>query len=197
MVDGVSPPLRQSTFGPTALATPANAVTLLRLLATPILIAMVATGGPGWAPFAVAFAVVATDGVDGYIARRQGATRSGAFLDPLADKAVVLGTLVTLSIRGVIPWIPVVLITLREISMQVYRSLMGKRGVSIPARTSAKVKTFVQDGVVGLCLLPEMVHHHGYLQIALWLAVALTLLTGVQYVFDGRRALHVTGEPAK
>ena len=66
---------------------------MARLLATPVLVAMIVVHGPGWAPFGVALAIGLTDGVDGWLARRQGTTRSGAFLDPLADKAAVVGAL--------------------------------------------------------------------------------------------------------
>jgi CDP-diacylglycerol---glycerol-3-phosphate 3-phosphatidyltransferase len=178
---------RPSTFGPSAVATPANAMTLARLLATPVLILLIGASGPGWGPFIVVFAVAVTDGADGWIARRQGVTRSGAFLDPLADKAVVLGALFALAARGELAWLPVGLIAAREASMSIYRSVAGRRGVSIPARLPAKMKTVVQDVVVGLCLLPGVSDHRGALSVALWLAVALTLGTGVQYLIDGRR----------
>lgn len=72
--------------------------------------------------------------------------------------------------------------------MSVYRAYMSRRSVSIPARKSAKAKTVVQDLVLGLCLLPPMIHHHGALEIAVWFATALTLVTGLQYLLDGRRA---------
>jgi CDP-diacylglycerol--glycerol-3-phosphate 3-phosphatidyltransferase len=174
-------------FGPTAVLTPANVITILRLAATPLLVAMVAISGATWAAVVVAFCVCSTDGLDGWIARRQGATTSGAFLDPLADKAVVLGTFLVLAARGEIEWAPVVLIGLREVSMSAYRSFMSRRSVSIPARKSAKVKTLVQDLTLGLCLLPPMLHHGTVLQAAVWFAAALTVLTGFQYLLDGRR----------
>ena len=53
---------------------------------------------------------VATDGLDGILARRYGTTRSGAFLDPLADKVLVLGAMFALVGRGVFPLMPVVII---------------------------------------------------------------------------------------
>jgi CDP-diacylglycerol--glycerol-3-phosphate 3-phosphatidyltransferase len=168
--------------------TPANALTLGRLLVTPVLIGIVAASGPGWLPFGLALAVGATDVADGWIARRQGVTRSGAFLDPLADKVAVVGVLCAVAARGEVPWLPVGLVAARELLMQVYRSVMGRRGVSIPARRSAKVKTLVQGIAALLAITPSLSAHHTVLQVVLWVAVALTLASGVQYVIDGRRA---------
>jgi CDP-diacylglycerol---glycerol-3-phosphate 3-phosphatidyltransferase len=184
---------RQTTFGPTALATPANAVTIARLLAAPVFVVMIVVWGATWFNLVVGFLVAASDGLDGYIARRQGTTRSGAFLDPLADKAVVLGALITLAVEGNLPWWPVVIISVREVGMQLYRSWAGRRGVSIPARNSAKLKTFVQDLAVGACLAPPLARHHSVGLTVVWVAAALTVITGVQYVTDGRRAFREAG----
>jgi CDP-diacylglycerol---glycerol-3-phosphate 3-phosphatidyltransferase len=184
---------RAMTFGPTALATPANAVTVARLLAAPVFVIMIVVWGATWFNLAVGFIVAASDGLDGYIARRQGTTRSGAFLDPLADKALVLGALVTLASEGVLPWLPVVLIAIREVGMQLYRSWAARRGVSIPARNSAKLKTFVQDLAVGTCLAPPLVHHHDVQLTVIWIAAALTIVTGGQYLADGRQAFKEAG----
>ncbi len=189
------PLVRASTFGPSALATPANAVTFSRLLAAPVVVVMVAVWGPTYAAFLVGFAVAATDGLDGWIARRQGVTSSGAFLDPLADKAVVLGALAVVAARAEVSWVPVLLIAAREVAMQGYRTVLGRRGISVPARISAKVKTLVQDVAGGMCLLPPAVHHHALLAGVLWLAVAFTLVTGAQYLVDSRRA-HRSSVPA-
>ena len=176
-------------FGPSALVTPANAVTVARLLAAPVYVLMLVAWGASWINVVVGFCLAASDGVDGYMARRHGTTRSGAFLDPLADKAVVLGALITLAAQGHLPWVPVVLITAREIGMQAYRSWVGRRGVSIPARNTAKVKTFVQDLAVGVCIIPPLAHQHGLQLVMIWLACALTLYTGAEYLLDGRRAM--------
>jgi CDP-diacylglycerol--glycerol-3-phosphate 3-phosphatidyltransferase len=185
------------TFGPSALATPANALTLARLLAAPVIVAIVAASGPGWLPFALVAVVGFSDGADGWIARRQGTTSSGAFLDPLADKAVVLGALSAIAARGEISWIPVAIIGAREIAMSVYRSVAGRKGVSVPARNLAKLKTFVQDAAVGLSVMPVLATHHLVLAVLVWAAAALTLASGVQYLFDGiaasRKARSVDG----
>jgi len=188
--------VKRFTFGPTALATPANAVTVARLLAAPVFVAMIVVWGATWFNVAAGLVVAGSDGLDGIIARRHGTTRSGAFLDPLADKAVVLGAFGALAYLGRLPWLPVILMAVREVGMQVYRSWAGRRGVSIPARTSAKVKTLVQDLAVGTCIIPPLVHlhHHDALQLTVvWIATALTLGTGVQYLLDGRRAFREAG----
>jgi len=114
----------------------------------------------------------------------------GAFLDPLADKVVVLSSLFALAAEGHLPWIPILLIAAREVYMSVYRSFAGRQGVSIPARNSAKLKTLVQDFSIAFCVLPPTAHLHGLQLATIWLACALTLFTGAQYYFDGRRALH-------
>jgi CDP-diacylglycerol---glycerol-3-phosphate 3-phosphatidyltransferase len=181
---------RPSTFGPSALATPANAITLARLLATPVLIALVAVRGPGWPQVLLGAAIGFSDLLDGFIARRQGTTSSGAFLDPLVDKVVVVGVLAALAARGEVGWLPVVLIGARELSMSIYRWAMARRGVSIPARRSAKVKTLVQALALFLCLAPPTSTHHLLVTSAVWVAVTFTLVTGVQYVADGRHAAH-------
>ena len=146
-------------------------MTIGRLLATPVLVRMVAVWGSTWAAVVVAFCVCSTDGLDGWIARRQGATTSGAFLDPLADKAVVARH-VTPSLRPEArsPGARSRSSPLREISMSVYRAVMS-RGARLDPRTpSAKWKTVVQDLVLGLCLLAADGHHHGALEVAVWFA---------------------------
>ncbi len=182
---------RQSTFGPSALATAANAVTVGRILATPLLVALVLHTGPStWLLAAVWVVCASTDGVDGWVARKQGTTRSGAFLDPLADKFLVLGVLASLADIGEISWIPVVLIGFREVAMSLYRMHAGRRGVSIPARNTAKIKTFLQDIVVCLALLPPVgLHHAVVVRAVLWVAVGITLYTGLEYLVDGRRLM--------
>ena len=172
------------SFGPSALATPANAVTIIRLLIAPVLFAMVASDGASWAAVAFWIALASTDGLDGWIARRQGTTRSGAFLDPLADKVLVLGAMWALVGIDAFWWVPVALIALREIGISVYRSWEGRRGISVPARQWAKVKTVVQDFAVGFALLPATADRPGVATTVLWIAVALTLVTGAQYLLD-------------
>lgn len=177
-----------SSFGPSALLTPANAITIARLLLTPIWLLVVVNQGPSWPAFGLGFVLAATDGFDGWIARKQGTTRSGAFLDPLADKFLVVGGLWALVVQGAFWWLPVALITLREATISLYRSWAGRRGISIPARWWAKVKTVVQELAIGAALLPVTEEHEIVRNTMLWVAVVLTLVTGAQYLLDGRKA---------
>ena len=177
-----------SSFGPSALATPANAITIARLLLTPIWLLVVIDRGPSWPAFLLGFVLAATDGFDGWLARKQGTTRSGAFLDPLADKFLVVGGLVALVVQGAFWWFPVALVAGREAIISAYRSWMGRRGVSIPARWWAKVKTVTQELSIGAALLPITQDHEIVRNTMLWIAVALTLVTGAQYLIDGRKA---------
>ncbi|HLG67187.1 MAG TPA: CDP-alcohol phosphatidyltransferase family protein [Acidimicrobiales bacterium] len=178
-----------STFGPSALATPANALTVARLLAAPVFIGLVLAQGPTWTTVAVGTVAAGSDGLDGWLARRQGATRSGAFLDPLADKFLVLGALLALAADGRAPWLPVALMATREVAMSMYRSWAARQGLSVPARRSAKAKTLAQELAIASFLLPPVAHDHVLQVVAIWFATALTIVSGIQYLVDGRRAL--------
>ena len=179
--------LTRAGFGPSALATPANAVTIARLLATPLMVLLIVRSGPSWPAVVAWFVLSSTDGLDGYLARRQGTTRSGAFLDPLADKICVLAAMATLVAVDRWWWPAVALIAAREAVQTVWRVRLGRRGISIPATRWAKVKTLLQDLAVGGALLPWTAGHQGLVQTVLWLAVLLTVVTGVQYLMEGRR----------
>jgi len=126
-------------FGETAILTPANAITVGRLLLTPVFIWMIVHWGATWATAGVGSLVAFSDGFDGIVARRMGSTRSGAFLDPLIDKIVVLGCMITLVALHHMWWLPVAIIAARELWMSWYRTVASKRGVSIPARKTAKI----------------------------------------------------------
>lgn len=175
-------------FESSALATPANAITVVRILAAPVMLLLIVDLKVSWVAAAAWLAVASTDFLDGWVARRQGATTSGAFLDPLADKVLVIGALASLAAIGLIVWLPVVLIAGREALISAYRSVVARRGVSVPARPMAKLKTAAQDSAVGLILLPATGLHHLWIgQTVLWVSVGLALVSGAQYLLDSRR----------
>lgn len=180
--------VRTGTFGPSALLTPANVVTMGRLLVAPFLLAVIVRDGATYPALLGWIVLSCTDGVDGYLARRQGTTRSGAFLDPLADKVLVIGAMVALVVVDLFWWLPVALVAAREVVISLYRTWVGRRGVSVPARTWAKVKTVVQDIAVGFALLPATADDRTPANAFLWAGVALALVTGAQYLLDGRKA---------
>ncbi|MCB1251037.1 MAG: CDP-alcohol phosphatidyltransferase family protein [Acidimicrobiales bacterium] len=176
------------TYGPSALATPANFVTVFRLLVSPFLFAMIVSEGTGWGLFALWVVLAGTDGIDGWIARRYGTTRSGAFLDPLADKVLILGAMCSLAVIGRFSWVPVVLIGIRELGISLYRVYWGRRGLAVPARGSAKAKTLVQAFAVGAALIPWGNDLPWVADVSLWVSVVLALVSGAQYLIDGARA---------
>lgn len=170
------------------MASIANAITAGRLLLSPLMFWLIPNHDRGsWIAFAFWFVLCASDGVDGYIARRRGPTSSGAFLDPLADKVLVLGAMFVLVGQGTFWWVPVVIITVREFAISVYRSFIGARGVSMPASKAAKYKTLAQQLAVGFALLPLTALDATWLWKGfLWLAVVLTLYSGTQYFVAAR-----------
>ncbi len=184
-----------SRYGASALATPANAITIARMaLAIPFL-AFVAGGGASYWAVLAWFLLTASDGIDGHLARKHGTTRSGAFLDPLADKVLVLGAGWSLVVSGAFWWVPVALITIRELGISVFRSMYARRGIAVPARYSAKVKTVVQELAVAFALLPPVAEHAEWVHVVvLWIAVVLTIGTGISYITDGSRSLSRTGD---
>ena len=180
------------TYGPTALATPANFVTVARILSTPVFILLIATGEPSWVTFAVGFAIGMSDFADGWLARRQGATRSGAFLDPLADKVLVLGGMFALVANRQFHWLPVGVIAFRELAISAYRSRAGRKGISVPATKMAKWKTFTQLWSIGFAVMPPVANSAQWIATsAVWVALVLTIQTGFSYMVGARKLAQI------
>ena len=182
-----------STFGPSALATPANAISIVRLLVTVPFLMLIAETPLSYAATLLWVVLCVSDGIDGWVARKQGTTRSGAFLDPLADKVLVLGAMWALVASDRFAVVPVTLITIRELGIQGFRSYWGRLGLAVPATQGAKVKTVVQEVAVGLALVPAFERQLWVADSVLWVAVLLTVVTGWQYFADGRRATRAGG----
>jgi len=175
---------------PWRLRTAANGVTAARIAATPVLVPIVLRATPSWAALLFWLALAFSDFADGWLARRRGPSASGAFLDPLADKFLVLGALVAMATLGKFTWVPVALLAGREVVITGYRVLVAKNGVSVPARKVAKAKTLVEFLTVALVLVPvtwpsQLTVSH----LALWLAVVLAWASAAQYLMDSRAAV--------
>jgi CDP-diacylglycerol--glycerol-3-phosphate 3-phosphatidyltransferase len=177
--------VRVRRFGEGAIATRANAVTITRLLLAGPTLALIYAKGASWTTVVLWFVLSCTDGLDGWIARRDGTTRSGAFLDPLADKVLVLGGFVALGLRGDFVWIAVVLVAAREFGISAYRSLASRRGISLPARQLGKWKATLQYFAVGFVLFPPTADAIGFQQVVLWTAVGITILSALDILRRG------------
>ena len=178
-----------------------NLLTLSRILAVPILVFLLWRPAPlDYAITFVLYCVVGiTDYFDGYLARAQGRiSRLGQFLDPIADKIMVGAVLVMLiSSRKANPMpeiaglhiIPALVILLREIIVSGLREFLAELRVSIPVSALAKWKTAFQMIALGALILggavPEMPWVHMVGIVCLWLAAALTLVTGYDYLRIG------------
>ncbi len=185
--------LSMSFLGRSRWARAANGLTVARSLSAPVLGLLVLVRNPWWLTFFLGLLAGFTDYVDGKLARRATPTKLGAFLDPLADKLVVLAGAWALVAIGRFGWIPVMLITIREVGIQLYRSYWSRRGLSIPARPSAKYKTLVQSLALLAAVFPPLESQPWVADWLLWLAVAFTLVSGAQYLIDGRDALRTGG----
>ena len=172
-----------------AIATWANVVTVTRVLASPFLFAILPSDSRGsWVAFVVWVVLCMSDLVDGKLARRHGVTKSGAFLDPLADKILILGAMFTLVSRGIFWLLPVSIIAAREILISGYRVAVGAKGVSVPASKLAKWKTLFQQLAVGFAIAPMTTSDATWLWISLlWASVVLTVITGAQYAYHAVR----------
>ena len=173
-------------YGPGALLTPANLITVLRLVLSPVLLVMIVKEPTSWAAVGFWTILAFTDGIDGYLARRHGTTRSGAFLDPLADKVLVLGALFALVAAGRFWIVPVALIAVREVAISLFRTQLGRHGLAVPARTLGKIKTVVQMVAIPFLLfdgrLFSVIDTHLCGTVLIVAAAVLTIWSMVYYL---------------
>ncbi len=131
-----------------------NLLTLFRIALIPVVCALIYDGEPLQCLVAYVFFAVAsfTDWLDGYIARKQNlVSMTGKFLDPLADKLLIMGVLIILVALGRVDQWLVILILAREISVTSLRALAAGEGMVIAAGQGGKYKTaFQMIGIVGL-----------------------------------------------
>ncbi|TFD58718.1 CDP-diacylglycerol--glycerol-3-phosphate 3-phosphatidyltransferase [Cryobacterium suzukii] len=173
-----------------------NLITVVRILLAPVFIWMLLADNGAhdalrWAAAVLFIIAIATDGIDGMIARRHNlVTDLGKILDPIADKILTGGALVCLSILGELPWWVTIVILVREIGITVFRFVMLRDRV-IPASRGGKLKTIAQSVSISLALLPfwlvfgEWVH---WLNTAtMTIALVLTVVSGLDYLISAWR----------
>src|SRR5205823_14448073 len=139
---------------------------------------------------AVVFALAAiTDGLDGYIARsRRAVTTFGKVMDPIADKLLITAALIALvSLGRVAAWVAMVIIA-REFAVSGLRIAAGQQGIVIPASMLGKVKTIVQVAAV-LVLIAADHTNDVWVQVLVYTAVLVTVVSGADYFLNVRRRL--------
>jgi cardiolipin synthase len=185
----------------TAIVTIPNAISFGRLVLMPVAAWLLATGS--WAAGLVLTAVLgATDWVDGWLARRTGTvTRLGQLLDPLADRLLIASVAVALLVRGVLPWLAVVLLIGRDVLLLSGFGLLAGRGVRPPdVIWLGKATTFMLLVALPLLALGETgvgfadaSHLLGLL--LLWVGVVGYWVTGAIYMRTALRALREPRAP--
>ncbi|MGI8462373.1 MAG: CDP-diacylglycerol--glycerol-3-phosphate 3-phosphatidyltransferase [Solirubrobacterales bacterium] len=170
-----------------------NGLTVLRILAVPVLVVALLDETPNGDTFAaIVFALAAlTDGLDGYIARRrQEVTTFGKLMDPLADKLLIVAALVSLvSLNRLAGWVAMVIIA-RELAVTGLRAVAVERGVVISASWIGKLKTLLQVIAIFALILLDPVP--AWADVLLYVAVAVTVISGADYFFGMRKSLATT-----
>jgi CDP-diacylglycerol--glycerol-3-phosphate 3-phosphatidyltransferase len=171
----------------------ANALTILRLVLVPVFLVLLFHDDghdDAWRVLAfLAFAVASvTDRIDGEIARKRGlVTDFGKIADPIADKALIGAALIGLSLLGDLPWWVTVIVLVREIGVTLLRFFVIRHGVMAASR-GGKVKTLLQAVGIGLLILPLGGVLHAVALLVMYVAVVVTVVTGIDYV---QRALRL------
>lgn len=175
----------------------ANKFTTLRLFLIPVfVIAYIVYGTTNLLPAILFGAAAFTDFLDGYLARsRNLITTFGKFLDPLADKLLTQAAFIMLVSNHLIPAWTVVVIVCRELFITGFRTIAASNGVTIAASVWGKYKTVLQFVTILLFLLREVLFPQlGFpiAEIALYLAVFFTVLSGVDYIYKNRTVLDLS-----
>ena len=170
--------------------TLANVLTLLRILAVPVVVVALLGETPNGDELAAAvFALAAlTDGLDGYFARsRDSVTTFGKLMDPLADKLLITAALLSLvSLHRLQPWVAMVIIA-RELAVTGLRGIAAERGVVIAASWLGKIKTVLQIAAVFALIAANP--SPGWVDALVYAAVAATVVSGADYFFGLRKRL--------
>lgn len=181
-----------------------NAITIVRILCAPVFLWMLlADGGTDgalrWWAAALFIVAIATDGLDGYLARRHEiVTDLGKLLDPVADKVLTGFAFVGLSILGELPWWITIVVLVREIGITVYRFAVVSDHV-LAAAWMGKLKTVAQAVALSLALLPLWTLVGEWIWwvngVAMAIAVVLTIASGIDYVVSEARAARARRAP--
>jgi CDP-diacylglycerol--glycerol-3-phosphate 3-phosphatidyltransferase len=183
-----------------------NLLTILRILAAPVFLVFLLSNSLGnhTVALSIFMGAIVTDLLDGYLARRLDCvTDFGKVMDPLADKVIVVTALVSFASLGAVPLWMVLAIVGRELVITGFRAVAGARGIYIYPTTLAKWKTAFQMAAIAGILMHSVAAHwlgkewpgeleplvDGAIAVTLWVALVLTLVTGVWYLWKNRQVV--------
>lgn len=190
-----------------------NQLTLLRILLTPVFVFLLFIDSM-WAKigaFAVFTIAALTDWYDGYAARKLGGiTMWGQFLDPLADKILVSSGFICFSVIGYIPAWMVMVIVIRDFLITIFRSYAIIKSRPIQTSYFAKIKTFVQFGIIYFIFIYHLMEWknvdialqkqflgisvYGFILIMMWIVISLTVISALDYFLRNRDHFLILGE---
>jgi CDP-diacylglycerol--glycerol-3-phosphate 3-phosphatidyltransferase len=183
-----------------AWTTP-NILTLCRIATAPVLVYLLLLPGPTAAGVAatIFFLASITDFLDGYIARNYGSgTTLGKFLDPLADKVVVISALIMLAGTPQLPRVPawmVAVLVIREIMVTGLRAIAAAEGVVMAAEELGKYKMVLQSIAIQGLLMRYTYFYIDFFaagMFILWIAMGLSVWSGIDYYIGALRLLAPT-----
>ena len=179
------------------LLTAANQLTLLRLLLVPVFALCLLYGFPGWS-LVTFFVASATDALDGLIARRTGQqTTLGAWLDPMADKLLLVTTFVVLTIPGLglanrLPiWLTVLIIS-RDVvivaTVAIVNLAIGPRTFRPSIYGKVATATYIITAVIAM-FFNYLGYHSLFVDVAIYASLAITLISGLHYIRHAARTM--------
>jgi cardiolipin synthase (CMP-forming) len=177
--------------------TPANQLTLLRMLLIPAFVILVVYGHLGWALVVFVTAGV-TDALDGLIARWSGQKTSlGAWLDPMADKLLLVTTFVVLTIPGLnlantLPlWLTITIIS-RDVvivaTVAIVNLAIGPRTFRPSVYGKIATGTYIVTAVAAM-LFNYLGYHSVIVDVGVWVSLAITLISAFHYIWHARRII--------
>jgi CDP-diacylglycerol--glycerol-3-phosphate 3-phosphatidyltransferase len=179
-----------------------NKLTFIRVLIVPVLVVVLLTKLNDWLALAIFLAAALTDFIDGYLARsRKQVTILGKLMDPIADKLLIGGSLISLVEIDRAPAYLVVIIVGREFAVNGLRAVAASQNIIIPAGRLGKMKMTAQVVAISFLILHIPIYEInfgtfayevtlGYLM--LWLAAILTLWSGIHYYIEGLKRIDIS-----
>jgi CDP-diacylglycerol--glycerol-3-phosphate 3-phosphatidyltransferase len=174
-----------------------NGVTIIRIAAIPIILLLLFTSGQTYKIItALLFLFVAgTDTLDGYLARRRGmVTTLGKFLDPLADKLLIVTALIALIPARGIPFWMVIVIVGREIAVTGLRGIAVSQDIVISASALGKYKTVFEVASISFLIFDGnlfSIDFHQVGMVLLWVAMGIAVISGINYFKDFLKTIMV------